>query len=378
MTGERHAEVAGAGFAGLTVATALARNGWSVRVHEKSETLRDFGAGILIWRNAMISLEMIGVADRIEAEGLRPRTYDTDLNGVRVSRELEGFPYFAIPRPRLHTLLVEAARAAGVELVTSSEVVAAKAEGALVLADGSEVTADLVIGADGAGSAVRNSLPAFLQSRQKYLDGVARVLVPRPETFRGAEWDRVIDYWTLEPDAMRILFIPCTEELLYMGLMAETKNMRASALPIDAEVWSERFPHLREPIELAARAEGSRHDSYQTNRVSTWSHGRVAIVGDAAHAMCPALGQGASVGIVNAVELALTLADGGDLTAALESWESAQRAVTDAAQRISGEMAATRNMAKGGGFAPEVLEIARYRSPSIPAEIEDRFPLSAV
>lgn len=375
MTGERHAEVAGAGFAGLTAATALARNGWSVRVHEKSDSLRDFGAGILIWRNAMLSLDAIGLAEKIQEAGLLPKGYETCLNGETVSSELEGFPYWAIPRPQLHTILVDAARAAGVELVTGSEAVGATADGALMLSDGSEAFADLIVGADGAGSAVRNSLPAFEQARQRYVDGVARVLVARPARFRGPEWDRVIDYWTLQPDAMRILFIPCSDELLYMGMMAETSNERASRLPIDAEVWSDRFPHLREAIEPAARARGSRHDSYQTNRVSTWSHGKVVLVGDSAHAMCPALGQGASIGIVNAVELALTLTDGHEQREALEEWERRQRPVTDAAQRISGEMAASRNMAKGGGFSPEVMEIAGYRSPSIPIERERRFPI---
>src|SRR5690606_30557394 len=132
-------------------------------------------------------------------EGLRPLTYDTDLNDSRVSSELADFPYWAIPRPRLHSLLVEAAQEAGVELVTGSETVGGTPDGRLQLADGSEVEADLVVGADGAGSNVRNSIEAFEQTRRKYQDGVARVLVPRSAAFQGEEWQRVIDFWTLEP-----------------------------------------------------------------------------------------------------------------------------------------------------------------------------------
>lgn len=372
---QRRAEVAGAGFAGLTVATALAQQGWSVRVHEKNDSLRDFGAGILIWRNAMLSLEALGIADRIKEAGMVPETYETDLHGKRVSAELNGFPYWAIPRPKLHEILTNAAIEAGVELVTNSEVVSATTDGTITLKDGTVHRADLIVGSDGAGSAVRNSIPEFVQTRKRYRDGVVRVLVERPEEFRGEEWDRVVDHWTLEPDAMRILFIPCGPEELYMGFMAETSNERASQMPIDAEVWSERFPHLQRPIELASQAEGTRHDSYQTNHVSTWSAGKVALVGDSANAMCPALGQGASVGIVNAVEFALTLSQDEDLSSALSLWEQRQRAVTDTTQRISGEMAEKREMAKGSGFTPEVMEIAKYRSPSIPAEFEARFPI---
>src|SRR2546426_423705 len=59
----RHAEIAGAGFAGLTAACALARRGWSVRVHERAEALRTMGAGIYIYENGLRVLEAVGAAD---------------------------------------------------------------------------------------------------------------------------------------------------------------------------------------------------------------------------------------------------------------------------------------------------------------------------
>jgi 2-methyl-3-hydroxypyridine 5-carboxylic acid dioxygenase len=371
----RHAEVAGAGFAGLTVATALARRGWTVRLHECNDEVRDFGAGILLWRNAMLALDVIGVADAIRAGGTQPRYYETSLGGTTVSAELPGYPYWAITRPRLHALLADAARAAGVKIVTGSRAVGADPAGALLLADGSRAEADLVIGADGAGSAVRDSLTDLAQERRKYSDGVCRLLVPRPEEFRGERWDRVIDYWTLEPDAMRILFIPTGPDTIYLGMMAETRNERASRIPIDVEIWSERFPHLAPVIELAGKAEGGRHDNYQTTRVTPWSSGRAVLVGDAAHAMCPALGQGASVGIVNAVDLAHALDQWEDTDQALAHWEARERRMTDDAQARSAHMAETRGLAKGNGFTPELMETANYVSPAIPAHIQERYPV---
>jgi 2-methyl-3-hydroxypyridine 5-carboxylic acid dioxygenase len=371
----RHAEVAGAGFAGLTVSIALARRGWTVRLHEQNDEVRDFGAGILLWRNAMLALEVIGVAPAIRANGVAPATYDTSLNGEPVSSELAGYPYWAITRPRLHALLVAAAREAGVEIVTGSRAVGADPEGGLLLADGARLTADLVIGADGAGSAVRNSLGDLTQERKKYQDGVCRVLIPRPEEFQGPEWDRVIDFWTLEPDPMRILFIPTGPDKIYMGMMATTTNERASRIPIDVEVWTERFPHLATAVELAGRAEGGRHDTYQTNRVTPWSTGRAVLVGDAAHAMCPALGQGASVGIVNAVELAHTLDQYDEVGEALTAWEERERPMTDAAQARSAYMAETRTLAKGSGFTPEVMETANFVLAAATAENVASYPV---
>jgi 2-methyl-3-hydroxypyridine 5-carboxylic acid dioxygenase len=370
----RHAEVAGAGFAGLTVSTALALRGWTVRLHEQNENVRDFGAGILLWRNAMLALEAIGVAKAIRDNGVQPDYYETNLNGVSVSSELPGYPYWAITRPKLHSLLADAARASGVEIVTGSRAVGVDPAGMLLLEDGSRLKADLVIGADGAGSAVRNSLGDLAQERKKYSDGVCRVLIPRPEEFRGEQWDRVIDFWTFEPSSMRILFIPTGPETLYLGMIAET-NTRASRIPIDVEVWSQRFPHLAPIIELAGKAEGGRHDSYQTNRVTPWSTGRAVLVGDAAHAMCPALGQGAGVGIVNAVDLAYALDQYDDLSEALAVWEKRERQMTDDAQSRSAYMAETRTLAKGNGFTPQLLETANFVSAAVSPELEALYPV---
>ncbi|MGG7464653.1 FAD-dependent oxidoreductase [Plantibacter sp. YIM 135347] len=374
-TGRRHAEIAGAGFAGLTVSIALARRGWSVRVHEQSDEVREFGAGILLWRNAMLSLDVIGVADAIREQGSEPPYYETSLNGGEPTKELGGYPYWAITRPRLHQILAQAAIDAGVEIVTSSRAVGADPSGVLILEDGSSRRADLVIGADGAGSLVRNSLSEFVQERKKYQDGVVRVLVPRPPEFAGEEWDSVIDFWTLEPDAMRILYVPCGPDTVYMGMMAESSNERAARIPIDPVVWTERFPHLAPLIASAEHAVHPRHDSYQTNHVTPWSANRVVLVGDSAHAMCPALGQGASVGIVNAVALAHTLDEFDDLDEALRIWEERERDMTDEAQARSAYMAETRTLAKGGGFTPRLMETANFVSVAVGPELQERYPV---
>lgn len=371
----RHAEVAGGGFAGLTVSIALARKGWSVRLHEQNEELRDFGAGILIWRNAMLALDVIGVADTIKDQGLLPDVYETSLNGTSVSAEIPGFPYWAITRPRLHALLAAAAKDAGVDIVTHSRAVGADPAGALLLADGTRLAADLVVAADGVGSAVRNSLPSLAQERKRYQDAICRLLISRPPEFQGPQWNRVIDFWTLEPDAMRILFITTGLDSIYVAFMASADNELASRIPIDVDVWSDRFPRLATAVALAAKAVGGRRDPYQTNRVAPWSDGRAVLVGDSAHAMCPALGQGASVGIVNAVELAHTLEQYGEISTALTAWEERHRAMTDAAQARSAFMAETRTMAKGNGFTREVMETANFELSAAGPGTLARFPI---
>ena len=63
-----------------------------MRLHEQNDTVRDFGAGIVMWRNAMLALEVIGVAQSVQENGVKPDYYETFLNGTSVSLEVPGSP----------------------------------------------------------------------------------------------------------------------------------------------------------------------------------------------------------------------------------------------------------------------------------------------
>ena len=81
MTTRRHAEIAGAGFAGLTAAIALRQRGWSVRIHEASRELRAFGAGIFIWENGLRVLEAVGAYGEVMQGSHEAITYETRHDG---------------------------------------------------------------------------------------------------------------------------------------------------------------------------------------------------------------------------------------------------------------------------------------------------------
>jgi 2-methyl-3-hydroxypyridine 5-carboxylic acid dioxygenase len=99
------------------------------------------------------------------------------------------------------------------------------------------------------------------------------------------------------------------------------------------------------------------------------------LVGDAAHAMCPALGQGAGVGMVNAVDLAHALDQYDTVTEALAAWEGRERQMTDDVQARSAYMAETRNMAKGNNWTPRLLETANFVSAAVPPAVEELYPV---
>jgi 2-methyl-3-hydroxypyridine 5-carboxylic acid dioxygenase len=355
-----HAEIAGAGFSGLTAAAALIKRGWTVRVHEKDRELRAFGAGIFLWENGLRVLEQTGAAGYVMAHSASPPVYETQYQHVTVSRETFGaIRWRTMTRAHLYTAVLEAARRLGAEIVVDSEVVGADRDGTVHLASGETRKADLVVGADGVGSKVRDSLD-FKQTRDKSRDGITRLLVPRRKADLGpGDWDNVIDFWNLKPRVLRILYTPCNEQDLYLALMAPREDKQGSGVPIDFELWAENFPQLRPVLEEAAKLRG-RYDGYETTVLDRWTDGRVALIGDAAHAMCPALAQGAGCGMMNAYTLAASASQGGDLEQALRAWEQRERPITDRCQERSAWFAATRSMSKGNQFTPEILETARY------------------
>ncbi|MGN6769417.1 MAG: FAD-dependent oxidoreductase [Rhizobiaceae bacterium] len=356
-----HAEIAGAGFAGLVAAVALRQRGWSVRLHEKGPELRAFGAGIYLWHNGLRVMEGVGVLEDILNGSHTPPTYETWLHNKSVSREtFNGLPWRIMTRQHLHQTLANKARAEGVEVVIDSEVVGADPSGEIRLASGEVTKADLVIGADGVGSKVRDSI-GFEQDRWTSVDGLIRLIVPRKKKELGhGEWDNTIDMWNFWPRVQRILYSPCNDDDLYLGLMAPASDPNGSRVPIHLECWVEMFPFLEPVLIEAAKLKTARYDRYETTKLDEWTRGKVALVGDAAHAMCPSLAQGAGCAMVNAYSLAMELEEIPDVEEALRSWEKRMRPLTDRCQAVSGEYTANRSLSKGNQFTSRALEAARY------------------
>ena len=157
----RVAEITGAGLAGLAAATALAQRGWEVRVHEKAKELREIGAGLYLYENALNV--RWGVYEQIAASGVEmtvPRALrDHNNQPVKVGRDTDRLPELIVMlRTELHKILADQALACGVEVVTNSRVLGATNDGCLEFSTGFGARADLIIGADGVFSRVRDSL----------------------------------------------------------------------------------------------------------------------------------------------------------------------------------------------------------------------------
>jgi 2-polyprenyl-6-methoxyphenol hydroxylase-like FAD-dependent oxidoreductase len=331
--GRRHAEIAGAGFAGLAAATALAQHGWSVRVHERADRLRTTGAGIYLYENGLRVLEALGAyANAVRDAPLAHtrETRDQDDRVLAVHRWGDTGRVFSILRQQVIDALAAAARRAGAEIVTNSQAVAATPEGVLVLADGRRLEADLIIAADGANSRLRDEL--HLLSKRRFLpDGAIRLLLDKtPEEMRSTEGGRTIEYWS---GSRRILYTPCGPTQTYLALTMLDRDADAKSVPINQALWKAAFPHLG-PLIARIGTQG-RYDRFEVITLKRWSSGKVAVIGDAAHALPPNIGQGAGCAMMNALALAIHLDRTSDMTSALEAWERDERSLTEHTQRIS-------------------------------------------
>ena len=331
-----HAEIVGGGFGGLVAATALAERGWSVRVHERRNAIDAEGYGIAVQPNMNLIFRTLGIAEEVIAGGARIDRRDSlDGDGnVVLTRKTERSPY-RIDRRHIVGLIARCAAEAGAEIALGSRIVEVSPDGTVTTDDGTRKEADLVVLADGAGSALRAPLD-LLRHQIWQRDGGVRVTIPRtPDEIAGdaVSGTVMIEAWS---DNRRVLYCPVNDAEFYVLLGSLVDDEAGKATPIDPDVWSHSFPALRPFLaRVAADAdwEEARWAQFQTVRLKRWWKGRVAVLGDAAHAMPPYLAQGAGHAMMNALGLAVALDEEPDLHSAFRGWERRERPLTEHTQR---------------------------------------------
>jgi 2-polyprenyl-6-methoxyphenol hydroxylase-like FAD-dependent oxidoreductase len=329
---KRHAEIVGAGFAGLTAASALAQRGWSVRVHERSDRLRTAGAGIYIYENGLRVLEAVGAYDAaVQGAPLALTREVRDAHDRLISvHRWTGSRVFSALRQNVINALAAAATHAGAEIITGSTATGATPDGELTLANGKKIKADLIVGADGSNSQLRTALG--LLSKRKYLvDGCTRLLIEKDETERAQNGStKTIEYWS---GSRRLLYTPCSDSAVYIALTMLDRDASAKAVPVRKNEWKVAFPLLGALIDRIG--EQGRYDRFELIKLKSWSAGRVAMIGDSAHALPPNIGQGGGCAMMNALSLAVYLDGEIDVSAALRTWEMRERPMTEHTQLIS-------------------------------------------
>jgi 2-polyprenyl-6-methoxyphenol hydroxylase-like FAD-dependent oxidoreductase len=254
-----------------------------------------------------------------------------DHNSVVSVHRWGGSRVFSIVRQTVINALAEQARKAGAEIVTNSAGAIASADGELMTARGQKYKADLIIAADGASSRLRDAFD-LVEKRKALVDGCTRLLIPKtPEEMQSSQdGATTVEYWS---GSRRVLYTPCSETDVYIALTMLDSDAAAKATPVDKNAWKRWFPHLEALIDRL-HVEG-RYDRFELIRLKRWSEGKVAVIGDAAHALPPNIGQGGGCAMMNALALAVHLDRERDVPVALAAWEQAERPITDHTQRVS-------------------------------------------
>lgn len=329
MTEQRHAEIAGAGFGGLTLAILLAQRGWTVQVHERSEAIREIGAGIFLHNNGLVVLEEAGLMDQLAPRGTRLlRDQMVDWRGrVMQYRRLDSelTRRWSFPRLALIEALYAAARREGADIVTGTTITSASPAGVLVDSKAVEHRGDIVVGADGHRSAVRASL-ALTEIEQRLPTTSIRFLLKgrdlTPEPMSTEHWSR----------RRRVALAACGPDHTYVYMACPETDQMGSAVPIDVESWTDHFPRLRSVFERLNKSDPYKA-YYSRVRATAWSAGRAALIGDSAHALAPTLGQGSNLTMSNARSLVSFLENGGPVPELLRAWERTVRPTTEATQK---------------------------------------------
>jgi 2-polyprenyl-6-methoxyphenol hydroxylase-like FAD-dependent oxidoreductase len=333
MTGVRKVLTVGGGIGGLSAAIALCREDLEVDIVEINPEWSVYGVGIIQPANALRALDALGVAQECIDQGFPfegTRIYDADgavlLDRATYPRLLEHLPAMnGVTRPRFHRILVDAALAAGANVrlgITVSALHQEDAEVHVDFSDGARATYDLLIGADGIHSRIRE-LVFGEELKPRYAGQIVwRYNVPRPQ-----EVDAICMYLRDGGRAGKAGLVPIAHDLAYLFMGEEWPRdqlpfpeaelasiMRRRLVGHGGIIGELRDTCVTDPAQVVVRP-------LETTLVpAPWYRGRVLLVGDAAHAPTSKLGQGAAQAIEDGIVLAEELQSRRTLESALDSF----------------------------------------------------------
>lgn len=329
--------IVGAGIGGLAAACALTARGFEVDVYERADHLGELGAGLQLGPNAVKVLRVMGLEDAVRKIGFEPNNqivlnWDGTLRARRVTKGTYqtqfGAPHLMARRADLHRVLLENASKARLHL--GKTCVSARSDGAtgvIAFADGSEAEADVVIGADGIRSAIRQHLfgaeePLFTNS-MCWRCSVPIEYVPARV---GSEAIEREDYFAWYGPNGQVICYPIGDGStlnIFAGHSSDGWVAESWTTPSSREELLEAYvgwhPAL---LDMFRQVEHCfKWGIFDRNPSKTWIDGRIVLLGDAAHPTMPNLAQGANMAIEDGYVVAWALERfANDIGAALKTY----------------------------------------------------------
>ncbi|HRI80274.1 MAG TPA: FAD-dependent monooxygenase [Cyclobacteriaceae bacterium] len=309
--------IIGAGIGGLTTAIALQKAGIDFEIMEAAPELKPVGAGIVMASNAMQVFKRLGIEQDIISAGQEvAEAYGTDeafnvISGLRVKQvvvPIYGMGSYALHRGRLQQVLLSKLQGKTVQLNRRLSSVKQEGEGVFAtFEDQITAEADFIIGADGIKSAVRKSLMGEIPYRytgQTCWRGMADFSLPQAQ--------RNISYemWGRER-GLRFGYVPTADnEVYYFTTYFTPANGRDEPGKVKQtllKLYSRFGKWPAQLIEATPEDKIIRSDISDFIPLKQWSKGQIALMGDAAHATTPNLGQGGCQAVEDAFVIAQCL-----------------------------------------------------------------------
>ncbi|OAN73336.1 salicylate hydroxylase [Jannaschia sp. EhC01] len=342
--------ICGGGIGGLCAAIALQRAGHRVQVFEKARSINRVGADINLTPNAVFALDQLGVGDYLRQSAARPtfRISRDGISGEETSRlpmstaaeEKYGAPQLTIHRADLLDALRAQVSEGTLRLgMAATSLEAGEGQATLGFADGTSATFDLVIGADGIHSVVREAL--WGEDRPHYTGMVSyRGTFAREKAAGIPDTDAFTKWWG-EVSEKQIVTFPLTqgkEIFVFATLPQDDWSEEGWTLPGNVDDLRDAYANFHDDARklLDALDEVTRSALHVRDPMPQWAKGRATLLGDAAHPMVPFMAQGACMAIEDGVVLARSLSEGpNDITTALQRYETERKPRTARVQESS-------------------------------------------
>jgi 6-hydroxynicotinate 3-monooxygenase len=315
--------VIGAGLGGAAAAALLHQAGFNVRLYEQAPAFSRLGAGIHLGPNVMKVMAKIGIEDALNQTGSHPDYwYSRDWKtGEEVAKiplgdyavKHYGSSYLTVHRGDFHALMIEAIPD-GV-LSFGKRLSSVDDRGDVVVlsfADGTTEEADIVIGADGINSKIRDTLLG--PELPKYTGYVGHRAVFPISAVKGFTHDLCTKWWSDDRHMMVYYVTEKKDEIYYVtGVPEPTWDMSKSWVPSSQDEMRAAFDGWHPGVQSLIDASGeiSKWPLLERDPLPLWSRGRLVLLGDACHPMKPHMAQGAAMAIEDAAMLVRCLQEVG-------------------------------------------------------------------
>lgn len=303
--------IVGAGLGGASTAALMHQEGFNVHVYEQASSFSRLGAGIHVGPNVMRIMRRVGIEDAMNEQGSHPdywysRHWETGdilaqipLGDYAVKNY--GASYLTVHRGDFHELLMKALPSHIVSFGKTLTKVEDRGDDVVMhFTDGTTEVADIVIGADGVNSKIREELLGV--EPPKYAGYLAhRAVFPTPEVKAGMlPFDACVKWWSDDRHMMTYFVTSKADELYYVtGVPVEHWDLNDRWLPSSKDEMRETFRGWHPTVQalVEATVEVTKWSLLERDPLPLWSRGRLVLLGDACHPMKPHMAQGAAMAI---------------------------------------------------------------------------------